>query len=65
MSMTQQQQDKWRMWLKAIQEEGTGLSAWEENFIADISIKFDTYTYVFLSDRQAEQLERIYAEHTS
>lgn len=56
--------DDWRHWLEVVETEGTNLSKWESDFIADLREKFDKYSVVYLSDRQAEILERIYAEKT-
>lgn len=56
--------DKWKSWLESIEEDGKNLTPWEEDFISDLRDKFDNYPRVYLSERQADVLERIYAEKT-
>ena len=49
-------------WIAQIQEEGKGLTNWEEAFILSIQEQFELRGSI--SDRQEEILERIYAERT-
>lgn len=49
-------------WISQIQEEGKGLTKWEEEFILSIQEQFELRGSI--SDRQEEILERIYAERT-
>ena len=49
-------------WIKAVNEDGVNLSKWEESFMASITDQWDRSGY--LSERQVEILERIYAERT-
>ena len=49
-------------WLRAIEYEGKGLSVWEEDFVESIKKLWEKKR--FLSDKQEEILERIYAEKT-
>jgi len=49
-------------WIKTVQDEGRSLTAWEEEFIESIAQQFERKR--FLSDRQEETLEKIYAEKT-
>lgn len=57
--------DKWLNWLVDIENNGVNLNAWEETFVADLRTKFDRFgNRTILSERQAEQLERIYTERT-
>lgn len=50
-------------WIQLIQEEGSGLTKWEEDFVESIADQFDSRGTI--SDRQEEILERIYAEKTA
>ena len=57
--------DTWIKWLNAITERGRGLSAWEEEFVEDMRAKREREGNGFrLSIKQADVLERIYAEKT-
>ena len=49
-------------WIEAIQEQGRGLSKWEEDFVDSVSEQLSSRGT--LSERQEETLERIYAEKT-
>ena len=48
-----------RHWIDTIENEGRGLSSWEESFIAYVSQQ------TRWSDKQTEIIERIYAEKTA
>lgn len=49
-------------WLDQIEQNGRGLTKWEEDFVESVSEQFiDTGS---ISDKQEEILERIYAEKT-
>lgn len=48
-----------RHWIDTIENEGKGLSLWEESFIADVSRQ------TRWSEKQAAIIERIYAEKTA
>jgi hypothetical protein len=50
------------VWIDKIQEEGRGLSKWEQDFVQSVSNQFCERGSI--SDRQEEILERIYAEKT-
>ena len=52
----------WDYWLDKIADEGRNLSKWEEEFVA--SLEEQRASGRQLSERQAEILERIYAEKT-
>ncbi len=49
-------------WLTTVEEEGQNLSKWEEDFIESIREQWDRGRW--MSPRQREILERIYAEKT-
>lgn len=49
-------------WITTVQEEGRGLSKWEQDFMESIQERFETSR--FITDRQEEILERIYSEKT-
>ena len=48
--------------LDAIEREGVNLTSWEESFIASLRVQIDAGRS--LTEKQAQQLERIYAERT-
>ncbi len=48
--------------IEAIQQDGQGLSKWEEDFVESLADQFAERGR--LSERQEEILERIYAEKT-
>lgn len=50
-------------WLESIEVEGRNLTAWEEEFVASLRDRFDR-GWTTLTDKQAEVLERIYADKT-
>ncbi len=50
-------------WIELINEEGKGLSKWELDFMESITDQFERKQWI--SDKQEEILERIYAEKTS
>jgi len=50
-------------WIRLIVEDGDDLTKWEEDFIENITNWLDSGRN--LSERQAEILERIYAEKTN
>lgn len=52
----------WDQWIAAIEATGTNLTAWEEDFVEDIIVRREADRT--LSDKQAEILERIYAQRT-
>lgn len=58
-----QEQSKWWGWVETIETEGANLTKWEEDFVQSIRERFDQGRF-HLTDRQAEILERIYAEKT-
>lgn len=49
-------------WITVVNEEGHNLSKWELDFMDSITEQFASRNW--LSDRQEEILERIYAEKT-
>ena len=49
-------------WLTVIEEEGRDLSKWEEDFIESLREQWDRGRW--MSERQREILERIYADQT-
>jgi hypothetical protein len=55
-------QQVYEKWLSAIEKDGVNLSTWEEEFVSSVRAQFDKRG--FLSDKQAEIIERIYAERT-
>lgn len=57
------EQSAWFGWLDKIETEGQNLSKWEEDFCESIREKFDAGRFQ-LSEKQAEILERIYADKT-
>ena len=52
-----------QQWITDVQDEGRGLTKWEEGFIESIAEQFEGSGS--LSDRQEEILERIRAEKTT
>lgn len=52
----------YKSWVSAIEDVSEELNDWELNFIESISDKLDRRSN--LTERQAEVLERIYAEKT-
>jgi len=52
-----------QQWITDVQNEGRGLTKWEEGFIESITEQFEESGS--LSDRQEEILERIRAEKTT
>lgn len=48
------------MWLQEIEENGKGLTKWEEDFITSITEQFQRTGS--LSDKQEDILERIYVD---
>lgn len=50
-------------WVEAIAHEGVNLTVWEERFIEDMEVR--VAQCLPFSDKQAEQIERIYAERTA
>ena len=57
------EQSEWNGWLETIETEAVDLTKWEEDFCQSIRERFDQGRFT-LSERQAEILERIYAEKT-
>ncbi len=52
-------------WVDVIIRSGKGLTIWEDEFIASMMTKIEMYgDRVKFSDKQAEIIERIYAEKT-
>ena len=51
-----------RHWITAIQEEGRGLTTWEEEFVESVADQLERRGS--LSQAQTDTLERIYAEIT-
>lgn len=51
-----------QQWIRDVNEEGQGLSAWELGFMESITEQFERSGR--LSEKQIETLERIYAEKT-
>ena len=52
----------WDHWIDTIQEEGRNLTKWEEQFVESLNTQRDEGRP--LTERQAEILERIYADKT-
>jgi len=50
-------------WIETVNTEGKNLSKWEEDFMKSITEQFEEKKW--LSDKQEDILERIYAEKTS
>ena len=50
-------------WITIIQEEGINLTKWELDFVESIEEQFKMKNWI--SDKQEEILEKIYAEKTS
>jgi len=59
---TTEDMNKWREWVDRVLENRRKLTKWEEDLLESISDQLDTRGS--LSERQAEILERIYAEKT-
>jgi hypothetical protein len=51
-----------REWIELVNDEGRGLTKWEEDFMDSLTEQFEERGSI--SDRQEEILERIYAERT-
>jgi hypothetical protein len=51
-----------REWIELVNDEGRGLTKWEEDFMDSLTEQFEECGSI--SDRQEEILERIYAERT-
>ena len=49
-------------WITAINDYGRNLTKWEEDFMESITEQFKTRNWI--SDKQEEILERIYADKT-
>lgn len=49
-------------WIETVNLEGKNLTKWEESFMESITEQFMTRKWI--SDKQEEILERIYAERT-
>jgi hypothetical protein len=56
------EQDQWHDWLTSIQNNGVNLTTWELDFVESISQQLAAGRR--MSEKQAEILERIYAEKT-
>lgn len=54
--------DQWDDWLEAVEQDGVNLTTWEQDFVE--SLRTQRQSGRRLSDKQAEILERIYAEKT-
>ena len=54
--------EKVKRWVDAIQDQGRGLSEWEESFVDSCIRQFKAKGS--LSDKQCDILERIYSERT-
>lgn len=54
--------EKYKDWIETIQIRGRGLTKWEEDFVESVSEQLTARGS--LSPRQADILERIYAEKT-
>lgn len=50
-------------WIEHVNENGVNLSTWEIDFMESITDFFEVHQWI--SDKQEEILERIYAEKTS
>lgn len=61
--LTRSERDKYETWLLYCQTEATGLTKWEEGFLDSIESQLKEKGWI--SERQAEILERIYSEKTS
>jgi hypothetical protein len=53
---------KWKHWIAIIINDGKDLTEWEESFVDSISKYLDRYHY--LTEKQQNILERIYADKT-
>lgn len=51
-----------RKWIKTCQEDGKGITAWENEFLNSVSEQLERKGT--LSDKQVAIVERIYAEKT-
>lgn len=63
MSTSDSENKKHLDWLEAIESDGVNLTTWEEEFVASIRDRFDR-GWTTLTEKQAEILERIYAQKT-
>ena len=54
--------DTWSGWVAAIRADGVNLTKWEEDFVESVAGLLERRGT--LSERQAEILERIYADRT-
>lgn len=57
------EQSEWVGWLETVETEGLNLTKWEEDFCQSIRERFDEGRF-HLSEKQADILERIYADKT-
>lgn len=62
-NVTSDQIKIWEHWIQTCYDEGRNLTKWEQGFIEDLKEQFENGRK-YLSDRQAEILERIYADKT-
>ena len=62
LDMTREQSGWWG-WVETITTEGLNLTKWEEDFVMSIRERFEEGRW-HLTEKQAEILERIYAEKT-
>ena len=60
MPITKQDQEKWQSWIDALRSPRRELTSWESDFID--SIETQIHDQERMSEKQAEILERIYAE---
>lgn len=60
--MSDADRDQWSDWLDALERDGVNLSTWETDFAESIRVQLSLGRR--LSEKQAEILERIYAEKT-
>lgn len=58
--------DLYKSWVTAIQEDGVNVTKWESDFVESLDEQLEKKQQKEepLSDKQAEILERIYAEKT-
>jgi hypothetical protein len=59
--ISEETRKRWRYKISAVEEQGVGLTAWEEEFIDSISIQLFTYNRD-LSMKQSMILNRIFEE---
>ncbi len=60
--ISRKEQDKLEYWIQRVQVDGKGLTKWEDDFIESLVVQWKEKRW--MSEKQAEILERIYSEKT-